>query len=287
MPPGYYEQPIVKPPVWTWEIPAYFFAGGIAGVAAVIAFVAGIDGRYDLLARDARRIALAGAIVSPLLLVSDLGRPSRFLNMLRVFKPRSPMSIGAWALAFFGAAVTVWVMLEEAGLAADNPIAATLAVLAGGLAALAGTVLASYTGVLIGATTVPVWQRHRRLLPFHFTASSLGATVSILELVGHQHAQLNLVGLIAAAMVSAAAARVELDRSGVSAVLTHGGVAWVTRSGDVLSGPLPFLLRLTAAIWPLTRTLAAIAAIAGSLLSRYGWMAAGRRSAADPKWSLE
>ena len=38
--PGYYGRPIVKPPVWTWEIPLYFFTGGLAGMAATIALAA-------------------------------------------------------------------------------------------------------------------------------------------------------------------------------------------------------------------------------------------------------
>src|SRR6187401_2428458 len=95
----------LKPPVWTWEIPAYFFVGGVAGAAAVIAGLARFAGADSLLIRDAQWIAGAGAAVAPLLLISDLGRPTRFLNMLRVFKPQSPMSIGAWTLVLFSVAV--------------------------------------------------------------------------------------------------------------------------------------------------------------------------------------
>src|SRR5215510_16037803 len=99
--PGYYDLPLLKPPVWTWEIPAYFFVGGAAGAAAVVASVAKAAGASPTLVRDARWIAAAGGLVSPALLVSDLGRPERFLNMLRVFKVRSPMSVGAWTLVAF------------------------------------------------------------------------------------------------------------------------------------------------------------------------------------------
>src|SRR5690348_9124715 len=82
----YYGLPLLKPPVWTWEVPAYFFTGGAAGAAAVIAAVAQLAGGRPDLVRDARWVAAAGGAVSPPLLISDLGRPERFLNMLRVFK---------------------------------------------------------------------------------------------------------------------------------------------------------------------------------------------------------
>ena len=74
--PGYYGQPVVKPPVWTWEIPLYFFFGGMAGMSAVIASGAIIFHHVDL-ARAAMWIAaIAGAVLSPILLIMDLGRPA-------------------------------------------------------------------------------------------------------------------------------------------------------------------------------------------------------------------
>ena len=97
----YYGLPSLKAPVWTWEIPAYFFVGGAAGAAAVVAAVARVAGADPALVRDARWLAAVGGAASPALLVSDLGRPERFLNMLRVFKLRSPMSVGAWTLVAF------------------------------------------------------------------------------------------------------------------------------------------------------------------------------------------
>ena len=101
---GYYGIPLLKEPPWTWEIPPYFFVGGAAGSAAVLGLVASWIGRDAKLARDCRYIAAAGTALSSALLISDLGRPERFLAMLRVFKPQSPMSVGAWTLAVFGTA---------------------------------------------------------------------------------------------------------------------------------------------------------------------------------------
>src|SRR5688572_32381689 len=104
--PSYYDLPLLKKPVWTWEVPTYFFVGGAAGAAAVLAVAAQIAADNEKVVRDARWIAAIGAAVSGPLLIADLGRPERFLNMLRVFKPQSPMSVGAWTVAVFGAATT-------------------------------------------------------------------------------------------------------------------------------------------------------------------------------------
>ena len=109
---GYYGQPIVKPPVWTWEIPIYFFIGGFAGMAAVIAFAGLVFHEIDL-ARTAMWLATIGAVLSPVLLTIDLGRPRLFLNMLRVFKYKSPMSVGAWIVFAFGVCVIPGVIAFE------------------------------------------------------------------------------------------------------------------------------------------------------------------------------
>src|ERR1700736_1910277 len=103
---SYYGLPVLKPPTWTWEVPLYFFFGGISGVSACIAFVAQFFRSDPALIRVALWMALIGAAICPVLLISDLGRPSRFLNMLRVFKIQSAMSLGAWILmAFSGCAL--------------------------------------------------------------------------------------------------------------------------------------------------------------------------------------
>src|SRR6185436_9246973 len=109
----YYGLPILKKPVWTWEVPVYFFVGGAAGAAAMIGAAAQLAGGNERLVRDARRVAAIGANLSAPLLIADLGRPERFLNMLRVFKPQSPMSVGAWAPAVFGAGSTAAVFVPN------------------------------------------------------------------------------------------------------------------------------------------------------------------------------
>jgi formate-dependent nitrite reductase membrane component NrfD len=279
---GYYGRPVLKAPVWTWEVPAYLFVGGAAGGIAVIGWVAGLFGEAEL-ASHARIIAAAGALFSPLLLISDLGRPAKFLNMLRVFKRQSPMSVGAWTLALFTVA-TFGSFLAHRSLDLGGTL--TIAVL-DTIAALSGLLLATYPGVLIGATAIPVWARHARVLPWHFAASSLGAAASILEVSGHRHASLNTIGLVAAAFVTAIAIRFELRKDPVSAPLTSGASGLLTRIGDALSGPIPLVLRAAGGVVPTARVAGAIMAIAGSLLTRFGWIAAGHRSARDSRLVLD
>jgi len=148
--PGYYGRPVLKPPIWTWEIPAYFFVGGMAGASAVIAWGARLGGAGtsgEGLVRAALWLALAGALMSAALLISDLGRPERFLFMLRVFKWRSPMSVGVWTISAFGAFVSLGVAAAELRAAGAAPDLADLLFTVGSWGgALTGAVVATYTG---------------------------------------------------------------------------------------------------------------------------------------------
>jgi formate-dependent nitrite reductase membrane component NrfD len=165
-PRSYYGRPVIKQPVWTPEIPIYFFFGGLAGASAGLAFAARLTGRKKL-ARVATANAFAGVAVSPPLLISDLGVPKRFLNMLRVFKVTSPMSVGSWILSVEGGALSVTVAHEFLGW-----FPKPLARLAEAVAALFGMPLATYTAALIANTSVPVWHEGRKELPFAFAGGS-------------------------------------------------------------------------------------------------------------------
>ena len=276
----YYGQPALKAPVWTWEVPAYFFVGGAAGAAAVIASAARLAGGRPDLVRDARWVAAAGAALSPPLLIADLGRPERFLNMLRVFKLQSPMSVGAWTLVAFSTAASAAAAADLVDRATHGRLPVRLiGNAAETLAAATGLGLSTYTGVLIGATAIPVWADNVRLLPVHFGISGLGAAASMLELLGHDDPALNLLAAGAAAIETLVGASIEL-RSGEGLVplkQTRSGA--LTRAGGVLSGPLPLVLRTLAHRSKAARRAAAISTIAGSLLTRIAWLAAGRESA--------
>jgi hypothetical protein len=287
---GYYGLPVLKAPPWTWEIPIYFFVGGAAGAAAVIGSVAKwTDGDSELI-RDARWIAAVGGMISPALLVSDLGYPRRFLNMLRVFKVQSPMSVGSWTLVVFSSSAAAAAFLSTVerhpgGLLRVFMNAADM------IAALSGTLLATYTGVLIGATAVPVWHENISILPIHFAMSGLASATSILELRGHETPALNALGIAACAGETLIGAKIELDQRRVSEPLKKGTSGWLTRIGGVLSGPLPLALRLLAGNSKSERSVklrkaAAMSSIAGSLITRAAWIAAGRVSAKDPRLEL-
>lgn len=270
----YYDVPLLKPPVWTWEVPLYFFVGGAAGGAAIIGAFAELTRTDGTLARDAKWVAAAGGPISAGLLTTDLGRPERFVNMLRVFKPQSAMSVGSWTLTAFSASSTAALVpiMAPAGTAAS---------------AIAGAAMLTYTGVLIGATAIPVWHDNIKLLPIHFAASGLASAAALLTLLGHDEPALDDIAIGAAAVETAIGASIELRDEPALAPLKDGASGWVIRVGGLLSGPVPLAIRagLRACrtenesrdrAW---RCVASVAALAGSLLTRIGWIAAGRASA--------
>lgn len=265
----YYDVPLLKPPVWTWEVPTYFFVGGVAGGAAVIGAVAMFTGTSPTLARDARWVALAGTPISAVLLTTDLGRPERFMNMLRVFKPQSTMSVGAWTLAAFSAS----------SAAALVPISA-ISTTAAPVSAILGCVMLTYTGVLIGATAIPAWHEHVRELPVRFAASGMGAAAAVLTLLGHDDPALNRIAIGAAAVETLVGVEIEVRRHPAGKPLREGVSGLVVRAGGILSGPVPLVMR-TLSQSRRSRQLASLAAISGSLLTRLGWVLAGRESAKD------
>lgn len=288
---GYYGIPLLKQPQWKPEIPIYFFVGGAAGTSSVIGAIAHWTGRDEKIAHDARLIAAGGAIISGGLLIADLGRPSRFLNMLRMFKPQSAMSMGAWALAgfgtFSGAAATAHILADRFGLGPFRIIGN----IAEGFSALFGLPFSNYTGVLIGATVIPVWNHNVSTLPFHFGMSGLNASVSILELMGNDGSPaLNRLGIISSAAETYEGVELEFKRDPVvNEPLKRGASGWITRLGGMLSGPVPLGLRLAAEFTGRRRSrqlrqIAASSSIAGSLLTRIGWVRAGHASAKD--WRL-
>jgi Polysulphide reductase, NrfD len=287
---GYYGVHLLKEPQWTWEIPLYFFVGGASGASAVIGAMADWIGDDYELAKHARWVATAGSGVSSALLISDLGRPARFLNMLRIIKPQSAMSVGAWTLAAFGsftAASTFAKLVQERWDFLPVKIVANLAQFA---SAVTGLPFHNYTGVLIGATVIPAWNKNIETLPIHFGMSGVQSACSILELLGHNDSRaLNMLALLATAWETYEGIHLETRAERELRPLKRGTSGWVTRAGGILSGPLPLALRL-ACLFSNSRRLrqvAAIAGIAGSILTRYGWMAAGRASARDWKLPLE
>src|SRR5712691_3763228 len=228
---GYYGIPLLNEPAWTWEVPLYFFVGGAAGAAAVVGAIADYTGADRKLVRDARWIAAAGAMISPALLIADLGRPERFLNMMRVFKPQSPMSVGVWTLLGFSGAATATAFADFMRERYGPSLSLRVMENAGQAASLAfGLPFSNYTGVLIGATAIPVWNQNVGNLPIHFGASGLGAAVGLLEMMGNDKSRaLQALGLGAALFECWEGLRIEGRGYSHFDPLKHGPSGWMTR----------------------------------------------------------
>lgn len=280
---SYYGLPALKPPVWTWQVPLYFFLGGIAGMSACIGFAAHVFHNDPALVRLCLWIGLAGAAICPVLLIADLGRPARFLNMLRVFKLRSAMSMGAWILvAFSGCQFLAVLGMEMLTRGFANPPFTWLLWVGEASGAVTGLLLASYTGVLIGSTSIPVWSENRKVLPVHFLSSGLGGSAAILELSGFLLPAMQTLGLVASGIQTLIGALVEINKRPVDGPLRQGRSGWTLRIAGFLEGPVALLLRLLLSSSPRGRCAAAVCFLVGALLSRYGWIWAGRASARDP-----
>jgi formate-dependent nitrite reductase membrane component NrfD len=192
---SYYDYPVVKEPLWRWEIIWYFFFGGLAAGCYVLATIASLFGSKEdrAVVRAGYYLSLLALLPCPLLLIKDLGRPEKFLNMLRMFKMRSPMSMGVYGLLAFSffSGITAVIQVARDGLLGTWWGARLLARAPQKLLAIPGTIagvfLGSYTGVLLAATSVPVWSRSK-MLGAVFIASALstsGALISfVLRIVG-------------------------------------------------------------------------------------------------------
>jgi formate-dependent nitrite reductase membrane component NrfD len=278
---SYYGRPVIKEPVWTPEIPWYLFTGGLGGASAGLAYLAELGGS-ELLARRAWMIALGGVGSSPLLLISDLGRPERFLNMLRMFKVTSPMSVGSWVLVASGATTA---------LSALNAVTGRfngVATVAKPAAAALGLPLSTYTGALLSQTAVPVWHEARRELPALFAAgaaASAGAAAAVLTPVAQarQARRLALLGAAAELVVMPVMQRNlgelgEPYRSEASGAYAQAARR-LTVAGASLLGLLAQRSRMAAVV-------AGTTLLAGAVCERWSVFKAGFQSARDPKFTV-
>lgn len=279
---SYYGQPIINPPVWKeLDIAGYLFLGGLAGASSILASGAELTGRPTLARRS--KLCATGAIgLSLLALINDLGRPARFLNMLRVFKPTSPMSVGVWLLG-------AYVPLSAATSASDlTGIARPAGRAAGVGAALAGAGVSSYTAALIANTAVPVWHGARRELPFVFVGSAAGAAAGF-GLLAAPPAQTGPARRMAALGVATEliAGQVMEQRLGMIAGALHDGTAGRRLGAAKALSAAGALGGLTVARRSRVAAIASGAALmAGSALTRFAIFAAGMASAGDPKYTV-
>jgi hypothetical protein len=182
-------------------------------------------------------------------------------------------TVSGWALLEWFDRFTLWLGPEPSRMALK------FLLLSGGVL---GAVLATYTGVLLGATVIPAWSSHRALLPFHFGLAGLGSAAAALELIGHRLPALWMIGAGVAGLETLIGLWVELRRGTVAdRALRSGRAGWTLRMAGALAGPGALALRLAG-----QTPLAAACFLLGALLSRYGWVAAGRASARDPEAAL-
>jgi hypothetical protein len=279
---SYYGRPILKEPVWTWEIPTYFFTGGLAGASSVLSTTAKFTGD-ETLARRSLYVGALADLVSPALLISDLGRPERFHHMMRVIKVTSPMNIGSWVLLVSGGASNTAAVLEFTGRLKPVKWLAEL------VAAVAGPLLATYTGVLVADSAIPVWHEGRRQLPWIFGASAAAsagaaACMAVRPSEAGPARRIAIAGVLAeGALMQAMERRLgtigEVYRDGEA-----GKFAWAARG---LSTAGAALLATKGRRSRGAAALGGALVCAGELCLRWSVYKAGFQSARDPKYVVE
>ncbi|WFE54092.1 NrfD/PsrC family molybdoenzyme membrane anchor subunit [Micromonospora sp. WMMD1155] len=290
---SYYGRPILKGPVWKWDIAAYLFTGGLAAGSSLLAAGGQLTGR-PALRRAGRVTALAAVSASAVFLVKDLGRPARFHHMLRVAKPTSPMSMGTWILTAYGPAAGVAAVAEAAGVLPRHGLLGLAAKAlppvghaAGLLAAGTAPVLATYTGVLLADTAVPSWHEAYPELPVIFAGSALasGAAVGLLAAPPAQTGPAARMAVAGAALELYGAHRVETRLGLLSEPYRLGRPGRLLRAGRLLTagGVAGALLGRRSRV---VSGLSGVALLAASLATRFGIFYGGVASARDPRYTV-
>lgn len=291
---SYYGRNIVKPAPWKAEIPAYLFLGGLAAGTGLLASGGEMTGRAEL-QRNARLVSLAALSGSTAVLVKDLGKPSRFLNMMRTVKLTSPMSIGTWILTGFGGFTGIAAATEVAKMVLPRPAKAELAfilpaatrVSSWGAGAFAAP-LAAYTAVLLSDTATPTWHEAYRQLPFVFVGSALaasGGAAMITTSVDECGPARNVA--VGGAVVDLVADAIMERHLGMLAEPMHEGRAGAyLRAAKVLTVAGAALTLIGGRRRPVA-ALAGAALLAGSACTRFGIFEAGIASAKDPRYTVE
>ncbi len=286
--PTYYDRPLLNEPIWEWAVPTYYFVGGLTGAALVLGAAAQLR-RSKSLERFIRRcqwIGFIGACISGALLTYDLGRPWRFFNMLRVFRPTSPMNMGAWILS--GTAATSMATVLFRGRAG---LPGSVGEGCGYASGVFGMGLATYTGVLVANSAIPLWQESRRVLPVLFASSAMTSVGSAFEMfvddpeerrIAKAFGTLGQVAEITAAMVMEKHASV-VPRVGRPLKTGLSGLLWkaaaVLTATSFAVGVLPNRSRSK-------RITAGLLGSAGSILMRFAVEHAGVVSARDARASF-
>jgi len=304
-PSTYYNLPLVKKAHWGWEIVLYFFLGGIAGGSYLVSTLADFFGIDKNLVRAGRYLSFVCIVASPILLIMDLGRPERFHHMLRVLKFRSAMSLGTWGLSLFGlcCGFTAAHQMAKDGLLNWFPLMARMmralpVKVIEAIGAFFGLFVASYTGVLLSSTAVPIWGRAKHFLGPLFLTSGLSTGLSALSLIlsfGRYKGQRDTLERLDSAEIIAQVTELSLIGALIPILgplgrhLFRGKTGRLFTIGTIGSGlVLPLLMKLGWRVSkkttpPAVTMLASVLVLVGGLLLRNEWIVAGRKSADDPQ----
>ncbi|EHY87200.1 NrfD/PsrC family molybdoenzyme membrane anchor subunit [Saccharomonospora azurea] len=279
---SYYGKPVLNGPVWKVpDVPAYLFLGGLAGGASLLAAGSQATGRGQL--ATVTKVGALGAIgASVVALVHDLGRPARFVNMLRVMKPTSPMSMGSWLLSVYGPMAGIAAASDVTGLVPRIGTAATVG------AAVTGPGIASYTAALVADTAVPAWHDAHRELPYVFVGSGAVAAGGLGVLAARRRADLapsRNFALFGTALELAASRLLERRLGMVAEPYQRGRSGVLVRAGEALAvaGTAGAFVSHRSKV---VRALSGTALLVGSAMTKWGVFEAGRVSAADPKYTV-
>lgn len=278
---SYYGRPILKEPTWKApDIAGYLFLGGLAGASSILGAASSETGR-PVLARGSKVAAVAAITASAAALVHDLGRPSRFLNMLRVAKPTSPMSAGSWLLTGYAPLAAATALSDLTGVLPRVGRAAGVG------AAILGAGVSSYTAVLIGDTAVPTWHEGRRALPYVFVGSAAAAAggLGVICAPSDEAGPARRVAVVGAAAELAATELLHRQAGLAGETLKTGRAGGVMRA----AGALTAVGAVLSVLGRRSRTVTAVAGttlLAGSACTRFGIFEAGRESTRDPKYTV-
>ena len=289
---SYYGRPVVKESPWKADIPTYLFLGGIAAGSSLLGAGADLTDR-PALRRASRLSALASIGLSMVALVHDLGRPSRFLNMQRVVKPTSPMSVGTWILSLYGPLVGLAATAEASGLLPGTlrgpaRLLASMGRPAGVGAALVAPAVASYTAVLLSDTATPTWHDAHRHLPFLFVGSAAAGSggLGMITSPVRQAGPARRMAVGGALLEFAVDQRMELAMGLTAEPLHKGKAGSYLQAAKVLNTIGVAGTVLLGRRSRYASVISGAALLAGSAFTRFGIFEAGQQSARDPKYTV-
>ncbi len=280
---SYYGMPIINRPVWAApDIPGYWFLGGLAGASSVMAAAAAVTGRPGV-SRALKVTSTGAAGLSAVVLIHDLGRPARFLNMLRVFKPSSPMSVGTWLLLSFS---------PFSAAAAFHAITGRLK-FAGAVgtagAAVLGPLVATYTASLISDTAVPAWHDGYREMPFVFAASAASSAAGVGLLAGplDEVRPVRLLGVVSGAAELGLIEIMKRNLGEVREAFTESKKGRrYERAAQLATGAGVAGAVLVGRRSRVASALAGAGLVVGSALTRFAIFEAGLASADNPRYTV-